>query len=170
MARQISLIILVALAVASRLLPHPLNFAPITALALFGGAHFRSKAAGLLIPLIAMLVSDFVIGFHSQMATVYGSFVLIYGLGRLLRGHVRPLPVFGASLAGSALFFVITNFGIWAFDGVYPQTGAGLADCFVAAIPFFQNTVAGDLAYSLALFGSFALAERFVPALHCCDV
>jgi hypothetical protein len=76
------------------------------------------------------------------------------------------LRVGGAAVASSVLFFLITNFGTWTLSGMYPMTASGLAACYVAAIPFFQNTIAGDLFYSGLLFGGFALLERAVPALR----
>lgn len=146
-----------------RLLPHPPNFNPIGALALFGGAHVDNKRCAFLLPMAAMLLSDAVIGFHAQMPLVYGAFVLIVWMGFALRERRTPLPVAGAALAGSTLFFVLSNFGVWAFDSIYPKTLEGLVSCYVAAIPFFGNTVAGNLFYTAVLFGAFALAERKIP-------
>jgi hypothetical protein len=100
------------------------------------------------------------------MATVYASVALIVLVGWIALSRVSPLRVGAAAIAGSLLFFVITNFGMWLFSGFYPLTTAGLAACYVAAIPFFQNTVAGDLFYSAVLFGGFALLERTVPTLR----
>jgi hypothetical protein len=69
-------------------------------------------------------------------------------------------------LASSVLFFVLTNFGVWAFDALYPKTLEGLMACYVAAIPFFRNTLLGDLSYTVVLFGGFALLERRIPVLR----
>src|SRR2546421_5134075 len=100
-------------AAAARLLPHPPNFAPVAALALFGGAHFADKRAAFGVPLAALLLSDAVLGFYSGMIAVYGSFALIVALGRSLRSRCSLLPIAGTALAGSALFFVVTNFAVW---------------------------------------------------------
>jgi len=156
-------------AAASRLIPHPPNFTPIGALALFGGACFATKRTAFVVPLTAMVLSDLAIGLvsgdlslglHPLLPVVYSSFALIVCLGFWLRPRRRPVLIAGAALAGSLLFFVLTNWGVWAFGSLYPRTWAGLAACYVAAIPFFRNTVLGDLVYTTALFGGLALAER----------
>jgi len=162
------LIGMIIAAAAMRLLPHPSNFEPIGAIALFAGAYFDDKRWAFVLPLAAMLLSDAVIGFHSQMAGVYGAFALVVWLGSFLRQRRTAVKVAGAGLAASILFFVVTNFGVWALDSLYPRTLEGLVICYVAAIPFFANTLAGTLFYTAVLFGGFALAERkiavFAPA------
>jgi len=102
------------------------------------------------------------------MEIVHGSFALVVCLGLLLRKRRTPLRIAGAALASSTLFFVISNFGVWAFGSLYPQTGAGLVACYAAAIPFFRNTLMGDALYTAVLFSGFALAERRIPALREC--
>lgn len=164
--RFILLACLVMAAAASRLIPHPPNFAPITAVALFGGAYFHDRRLAFLVPLCALFLSDLVIGFYSQMYVVYGSFSLIVSIGLLLRKRRQPLAIAGAALAGSILFFIITNFGVWALGSLYPKTSAGLMACYLAAIPFFQNTLLGDAVYTAILFGGFRVAERYWPALR----
>ena len=147
-------------AAAMRLLPHPYNFTPIGALALFGGAHFDDKRWAFVVPLSALFLSDLLIGMHNQMAMVYGSFLLMVCMGFMLRQRRALLSIAGMAFAASVLFFVLTNFGVWAFDALYPKTLEGLVACYVAAIPFFGNTLAGNLFYAVILFGGFALAER----------
>jgi len=162
---------MIVAAAAARLLPHPPNFTPIAAMALFAGAHFDRKALAFLVPLAAMLLSDSVLellfgrGFHAEMGAVYASFAAIVMLGFLLRGGTRPTPVLGAALISSVLFFLVTNCSVWLTSGAYPKTGQGLAACYLAALPFFGNTVVGDLAYTGVLFGVFALAKRRFPVL-----
>jgi hypothetical protein len=161
---------LILAAAFSRLLPHPVNVAPIAAMALAGGVYLDKRFA-LLVPLIALVLSDLVIGLYPILLFVYGSFLLIGLLGLWLKSHKKPLPVFGAALLSSILFFVITNFGVWIIGPeTYPRTLPGLVECYTAAIPFFKNTVAGDLVYTGVLFGMFELAihlqKRFEAAQH----
>src|SRR5689334_1431635 len=164
--RLVVLICLIFAAAASRLIPHPPNMTSIMAVALFGGAYLSDKRLAFLVPFAALLLSDFVLGFYGHMEVVYGSFALVVCIGLLLRKRRSPLRIAGAALASSILFFIITNFGVWAFGSLYPKTMAGLAACYVAAIPFFQNTLIGDALYTAVLFGSFALAERAFPVLR----
>lgn len=167
-ARFTTLTVLVLLAAATRLLPHPPNATPIAAMALFGAAHFTDRRAALLVPLLAMVLSDLALGYgiHPTLPFVYGSFLAIAGLGFLLRRRVTVATVIGASLASSVLFFVVTNLGVWAMSSFYPPTWEGLVACYTAAIPFFRNTLAGDLIYCAVLFGGFAVAARHAPALR----
>ncbi len=146
-----------------RLLPHPPNFEPIAALALFGGAYADNRRWAFIVPLAAMFLSDIVIGFHALMPVVYGTFALMVYMGFALRQRRTVLPVASAALAASILFFAVSNFAVWAFSSMYPKTLQGLFSCYVAAIPFFGNTVAGNLFYTAVLFGAFALAERKIP-------
>jgi hypothetical protein len=171
------LAVMILLAALSRLLPHPPNFSPVEAIALFGGAYFASRAWALLVPLAAMLVSDLVLagmlgssyaGYIGGISfwSVYACIALSTVLGFGLRGKVGGTRLLGYSLAGSVLFFVATNFGAWLASPFYPQTAAGLGAAYVAGIPFFQWTVLGTLAYAAILFGGFALLRRRVPALR----
>lgn len=161
-------------AAAMRLLPHPPNMTPIAAMALFGGAFFATKRTAFLVPLAAMYLSDLALGFfiydfglfHWFMPFVYASFVMTVCLGFLIKHRLTPLTMGGAALTGSVLFFIVTNFGVWLVGNVYPKTVAGLLSCYVAAIPFFRNTLVGDVAYTLVLFGGFALAQRYLPVLR----
>ena len=165
--RLLALLSAVVVAAALRLVPHPPNFSPIGAMALFSGAYLgRRGAVALAAPLGALLLSDLVLGFYRGMPTVYFSVALIVLIGALALKRVSPLRIGGAALVSSILFFVLTNFGMWLSSGFYPRTLAGLEACYVAAIPFFQTTVAGDLFYSALLFGGFALLERIVPKLR----
>jgi hypothetical protein len=165
-ARILTVLAAIVAAAAFRLVPHFPNFTPIGAMALFGGAYFGKRGLAFVAPIAAMLLSDAIIGFHSGILFVYASVALIALLGQIALSRPTVLRVGAAALASSVLFFVITNFGTWLLSGMYPMTLSGLAACYVAAIPFFQNTVAGDLFYSALLFGGFALLERSVPALR----
>lgn len=163
--RFATLTVMIFAAAILRLLPHPPNFEPVGAIALFAGAHMAGKRWAFIIPLAALLLSDVFIGFHDQMLVVYGAFALVVCLGFSLREHRTAGPVAIAALAGATLFFVLTNYGVWAFGSLYPRTLAGLVSCYVAAVPFFGYTVAGTLFYSAVLFGTFALAERKITQL-----
>jgi len=157
----------ILVATVLRLVPHPPNFTPIGAMALFSGAYLgRRGAVAFLAPLGALFLSDLALGFYHGMATVYFSVALIVVLGWFALSRVSALRVGGAALISSILFFAITNFGMWLSSGFYPRTLAGLEACYVAAIPFFQNTVAGDLFYAALLFGGFKLAEQLMPKVR----
>lgn len=160
------ILLLIGAAGALRLLPHPWNFTPIGAMALFGGAFLRDKRAALVVPLAALFAGDLVLGFYRLMPVVYASFLVSVAIGFLLRERRSAPRVAGAALLGSVQFFVVTNFAVWAAGGLYPRTGAGLAACYAAALPFFRNTLAGDLLCAGVLFGGFALAERLLPMLR----
>src|SRR5262249_36468616 len=150
------LIAMVLAAAASRLIPHPPNMASITAVGLFGGAYFSERLA-FLVPLTALLLSDLILGFYHHMEVVYLSVALIVCIGLWLQKKRSALRIAGAAFASSFLFFPLTNFGVWAFESLYPKTIEGLIACYVAAIPFFQNTLQGDLLFTAVMFGGFAL-------------
>lgn len=97
---------------------------------------------------------------------MYPSFALVVCIGLLLRQRRRPVPIIGAALASSLVFYLVTNFGVWAMGTLYPRTVAGLFECCAMAIPFFRNTVLGDAVYCAVLFGGFALAQKEFPALR----
>jgi len=164
--RILALVSVIVLAAAARLIPHPPNMTPIAAIALFGGSTFADKRLAFLVPLAALLLSDLVIGFSNSSPVVYLSFALIVAIGLWLQRHRTAPVILGAVLASSVLFFVLTNFGVWALGGMYPKTLAGLGECYVAAIPFFRNEVLGDLVYAALLFGGFAVLERLLPTLR----
>jgi hypothetical protein len=164
-ARLLALLSAIVTAAALRLVPHPPNFTPIGAMALFSGAYLGRRGLAFVAPLAALLLSDLVLGFYHGMATVYSSVVLIVLIGLQLSSRRSFWRVGAAALSSSVLFYVVTNFGMWLFSGIYPRTLGGLEACYIAAIPFFQNTVAGDLFYSSVLFGGFAVLERLIPAI-----
>lgn len=164
--RFVVLVAMILAAAASRLIPHPPNVASITAVALFGGAYLSDKRLALIVPLAALLLSDLILGLYRHMEIVYGSFLLVVCLGFWLQRKRSAMRIAGAALASSIIFFIVTNFGVWAFESLYPKTSAGLVACYVAAVPFFQNTLVGDALYTVVLFGGFALAEKLFPVLR----
>ena len=154
--------LIIGLAVAARLLPHPPNFAPIAAMALFGGAYLNPRYA-ILVPLLALFLSDLFIGFYSPvvMISVYGSFVLTGALGIWLKKRRNPRNMVLAAVGSSLLFFLITNFAVWA-AGAYARDPSGLLQSYVAGLPFLKNTLAGDLFYTISFFGGYELALKLV--------
>jgi hypothetical protein len=159
-------IILVGLGVALRLLPHPWNFTPIAAIALFAGVYLGRKYA-IFAPLLAMLAGDVFLGFYEWklMAVVYASFALAGIIGILIRKR-KSVPVVAAgSVAASVQFFLITNFAVWQFSHWYPKTLAGLMQCYAMALPFFRSALAGDLFYVALFFGTYEMASAAMAAL-----
>jgi hypothetical protein len=157
--------LMVVAAAFVRLIPHPPNFAPIAAIALFGGAYYSKKSFAYLIPISAMLVTDLILGFHSTMWAVYLSFIFIVALGMVMIKKKNVKNVVLASVTSSVLFFVLTNIAVWLSGMMYPINIAGLGACFAAAIPFFQNTLIGDLVFTGAMFGIYELAKVKFPQL-----
>lgn len=150
---------LVVFAISLRLLPHPANFAPVAAVAIFGGSVLPRKIA-VWVPLVAMILSDAVIGFYSMMPVTWACYVAIaFASSIWLR---KPNVLKGAilTISSSLFFFVVTNFAVWLNSGIYTHSWNGLARCYVMALPFFRNTAASDLFYTAALFGLFALATQ----------
>ncbi len=164
--RALFALFLIAAAAALRVAPHPWNFTPVGAVALFSGAFVRDRRLAFLFPLAALFAGDVFLGFHKLMPVVYASFLVSVLIGCLLQNRRTLARITGATLLGAAQFFVVTNFGVWALGSFYPRTLAGLAACYAAGIPFFWNTLAGDAFYVGTLFGAFALAERLVPVLR----
>jgi hypothetical protein len=173
-----SLTVLVLLAAVSRLLPHPPNVAPLAAMALFGGATFPTRRSAVLVTATALLLSDLLLhlgylagrqpyrGVYPGQWAVYACFLVTVLLGCLLRRHRGVAGVVLATVAGSAIFFVVTNFVVWAGGSMYPRTVQGLLLCYEMALPFFRSTLAGDIVYSAVLFGTLALAEAGFPMLR----
>ena len=142
-----TIFVMILLAALTRFLPHLPNLTPIGAIALFSGAKLKGINRYLL-PLIIMLLTDAIIGFHNTMVFVYGSFLIITLLGAILQSKTTYLRIFGSALIASIIFFLITNFGVWLVGPMYPKTIAGLVQTYVMGIPFFRNTLLGDLIYS----------------------
>ena len=153
-------IALVVLSAAARIVPHPWNFWPMIGLGLFAGAQAAKPFTGVVATLAAMLLSDAVLGFHSGMWSVYLALLLPVWLGRRIRGHQSMANIAAAALGSSVFFFLFTNFVVWARGHMYAHSAAGLAACYAAAIPFFQNQLLGDAFYTAVLFGGYALLTR----------
>ncbi len=160
----------ILVAAVSRVFPHINNFTPIAAMALFGGVYFSDKRMAFIVPLAAMFISDVLLelttgwGFHNTLIYVYAAFILTAVIGLYVRRNINISTVLGASVLSSLLFFVITNFGVWAANGTVGGA-SGLASTYVMGIPFFAPTLLGDLFFNALLFGAFYLAQRRIPSL-----
>lgn len=164
--RFATIISLVVIGVVSRLMPHWPNFTPVLAAALFAGVHFKDKKWAFAVPLLTMIISDLFLPYHSTMIFNYGAIALVVLIGTYI-SKVKFTTILGASLLGTALFFIITNFGVWAFSGgFYTTTFSGLMACYTAAIPFAGNSLLSDLLFSGVFFGGFALAQSKIPQLQ----
>lgn len=165
------LVVMIIAAALSRLLPHPPNFTPIGGMALFGAAYFTKKYWALIIPILALWFSsllldnivyaqyyDGFVWFSNPM--VYIAFVAIVAFGWLSLKKIKPANLLGASLGASLIFFIISNLGSWVSYGMYPMNLAGLLECYIAAIPFFPSTLAGDLFFTAVLFGGYELIKN----------
>jgi hypothetical protein len=168
MVNFITAALLILFAAFSRLVPHPMNFAPIAAIALFSGAYLNKKYA-FFIPIAAMLISDAIIGFYSGIEWVYGSFVLIALIGFWLKKRIdgkgagrKTAYIAGTTLVSSILFFVVTNFGVWTSGMMYEMSFKGLILCYTMAIPFFRNSLASDFIYAAVMFSVYELVIRYV--------
>lgn len=155
-----SIFAIILLAVVARLIPHAPNFAPIGGLALFSGSNFKNKIA-LLIPLSAMFISDIFLGFHKTVPFVYVSFIIIALIGNLIKNN-KWQSLLKASLISSVLFFLITNFGVWATGSMYVKNLNGLMQSYVMGLPFFRNTIISDLFYSFSFFYGYRFLSNFI--------
>lgn len=156
MKKYLPAIILIILGIAARFLPHPANFAPIGAIAIFSGIYLPKKWA-LALPLAAMFFSDIFIGFYSLpvMLSVYAGFIVMGLIGLAVRKNKKLSTVLGGTILGGVIFYLLTNGAVWAFGSLYPHTLSGLAQSYYMAIPFFRNSLLGDLFYTGALVGAY---------------
>lgn len=157
----------------SRLLPHPWNFSPLGAMAIFGGATIGHRFLNVLIPLFLVWFSDLMVnnilyksyfndfvwiydGFYWQ----YGSYLIISFLAYYAIKSLKFYRIILYSIFSSLLFYLISNFGVWASGGLYSPDFQGLISCYVAGLPFFKGNLLGDLVYTSVLFGVYYLAGR----------
>jgi hypothetical protein len=174
-----TLVAIIVLAAIARFIPHPFNFTPIAAIALFGGAYFTNRWQALFVPMAVMLLSDTILeittgwGFHSGMIIVYAAFAMISVLGMILLRNVNSTRVISASIISSLIFFLTTNFAFLYPEsliadqsiGTYPHNLGGILSSYIAGLPFLKNQILGDLFYSVVLFGGFALLKRKFASL-----
>jgi len=170
---------MILLAAFSRIVPHIQNFSPLGTIGLFGAAYFSKKWQAFFIPVAATWLSDLFINnviyakynptfawFYHGFYWQYGSYVVIVLVSLLIIRKVTVTRIIGGALVSSAIFFLISNFGVWINSHFYPQNSAGLLQCYAAAIPFLKGTLYGNLFYAGVLFGGFALAQKQYPALR----
>jgi len=159
-ARFLTLVAIIIAAALFRYLPHPPNVSPIAAMALFAGATFADRRTAFLVPLLALFAGDLLIGLHDTMVFVYLAFGLTVLAGIAIRKSQR-ISVIAATVVGSSvMFFLLTNLGVWLTSALYPMTLEGLSQAYTSAIPFFQNSLLGNLFFSALLFGGYALLRR----------
>lgn len=149
-----------------RLLPHLPNVSPVAAMALFGGAYFADKRMAFIVPFLALFVSDLVLGLHNSMIFVYAGFALTVVIGFQLQKRATFTNTTFAVVVSSVLFFLLTNFGAWLTSALYAKTASGLMQAYVAGIPFFQNSLLGNLVYAAVIFSGYHLLQKNVTALQ----
>ena len=148
-----------------RLLPHWPNVSPVAAMALFGGVYFADKRVAFIVPFLALFLSDLFLGMHNTMIFVYAGFALTVMIGFALKNRVTLTSTAFSVVAASVVFFLLTNFGSWLTSGLYAKSIAGLMQAYSAGIPFFQNSLLGNLAYTAIIFGGYALLKKNVTGL-----
>jgi len=158
MKKYLPIILLLILGISCRFLPHPANFAPISAIAIFGAMYLPKKWA-LILPLSAMFISDIFLGFYSPliMIAVYTSFLLIVLIGLKIKENKKLHTVLAGTITGSIIFFLTTNMAVWAFGTMYTKNLSGLINSYYMALPFFRNSLLGDLFYVGILVGGMEL-------------
>ena len=151
---------LVIIGILSRCIVHAPNFTPLLAITLFAGA-FLPKRQAIIVPISLFVITDLIIGLHSVVAFTWGSVGLIALMGLYLKRKKSIKNVALTSFFSAIVFYVVTNFGVWAIMSTYPKTLAGLIDCYVMAIPYFRNTLVSTVLYSLVMFAGYEyLANR----------
>lgn len=152
---------LIVVGIVFRLIPHAPNFTPVGAIALFGGAVLSARLA-IWLPVAIMIGSDLFLGAHGTMLFTYGGYALVGMFGMLLRNSSNSLRIPVGTLGGALIFYIVSNFGVWVEGKLYPHTFQGLVDCYVAALPFFRNSLVADLVFTTLLFGTYALSRRML--------
>lgn len=161
---SIQILLFILIGVFSRIAPHPANMTAIGAVSLFSGLRIKGKSA-FFVPLVTMFLSDMVLGFHSVMWATYSSLLVAVALGRWIKNHQSISWIFGATLFSSLSFFFLTNFAVWFEGFLYPKTFSGFVECFIMALPFFRNSLAGDAGYSIVFGLAHEVIKRFTFSL-----
>lgn len=152
---------LIIFAIASRFLPHPPNFTAVLSVGIFAGFLFRNKTFGYIIPIIAMIASDIILGMHSTMWAVYFSIIISAFIGaNLKKSSTGNIAL--SSLISAVIFFALTNFAVWLNGIMYPMNLQGLISSYISAIPFFGYTLLSTVVYSFVLFEIYTLFEKYI--------
>ncbi|MBN1183599.1 MAG: hypothetical protein JXB49_15015 [Bacteroidales bacterium] len=172
-------LLLIIVAAVSRMFPHPANFTPIGAIALFGAAYLKRRWLAVAIPLVSIFLSDVILNntlyaqynngftlFYNGFAFTYAAIALVTLMGFITLRKIKVANVLLSGLGASVIFFLVSNLGAWVAFPTYPHTGAGLMACYAAGIPFFKYTLLSNLMYSAILFGAFELVQKYVPVLQ----
>ncbi len=153
--------IILVLVCCLRFLPHPPNMTPVIAVSILAVTWFKRPVLQFGFPLLIMVLTDAVLGFHSLVPVVYMAIICAGLTGLILKKSFSFVNVLGSSLLASIIFFVITNFGVWLLSSMYPKTVLGLISCYVAAIPFFHNTVIGTVGVLMGVYGLNVLVQKW---------
>jgi len=151
---------LIIMGILLRFIPHTANFTPVAAIAIFAGVYLNKKQA-LIVPLLLMVLSDLFLGMHNVVLFTWGSFVLVALLGIWAKNHKTFKVIVSTAIVSSVLFYLITNFGVWAM-GWYPRTAKGLLDCYILGLPFLRAFTAATLVYTVVFFGAYEFIARKV--------
>ncbi|HOV91921.1 MAG TPA: hypothetical protein PLC04_02415 [Candidatus Kapabacteria bacterium] len=153
--------LLIILAIASRFLPHPPNFTAVISVGIFAGFLFKNKTIGYIVPIIAMVASDIILGFHSTIWAVYLSLIIATLIGaRVKKSNIGSITL--SSLISATIFYIITNFAVWSNGIMYPMNYSGLISCYISAIPFFGYSLLSTFIFSFILFGLYSLFEKYI--------
>lgn len=164
--RTLVVLAVIVFAALLRIAPHPWNFTPLGAMALFSGAFVRNRWLAFAFPLAALFAGDVFVGLYALMPVVYASFALSVLIGMLLKNNRTVLRIGGTTLLAAAQFFIVTNFAVWMAFDTFPKTASGLFACYAAGLPLFGNTLTSDAFFVALFFGGFALAERQFPRVR----
>ena len=157
--KTLIILLIILIGAFSRIIPHPPNFTAIGAISILGGLYFNKKYLAFLTPIMAMFLSDIILG-YTPIISVYIAFLTIIPLGIKIRENLTYSSIFKMSIYASILFFVITNFTSWLYNPIYPQNLSGLITSYTAGIPFFANTLLGNLFFCFSLFGLYEIISK----------
>ena len=157
-----SALMLIIILAFSRIIPHPANFTPILGMAVFAGTVFDKKIFSFLIPLLAMILSDLFLGFHSGIVIIYFAICLNVAIGIYFINKISYFKIFVSLVSGSLVFFIITNFAVWVSSGMYTYSLEGLLTCYTMALPFLQNTIISTILYGVGAFFIFELSNKYL--------